>query len=399
MQVFNAYLKIIRRNLPMLSVYIIAFLTVTVILQLSGGGNNIASFTKSIPKISIVNEDGATPLLTGLADYLAENAELVQLGENPDAQQDALFFRKADTILYIPEGFTASFLRGEDASIQKRSVPDAPAGLYADMLTDAYLNTARLYARHSGAEQKEIAAHTLSDLSHEADVKTLSFGGAIHERNSVVPFFNAASYAVLSLLILGVSTTLLVFRETGRLQRTQCSPLPMNRIHLQSLFANSLYMLAVWLLLALCAITVIGGVMFTAQGALFLLNMLILSLVGLSISYLIGTLIKTRSAQSAVANTLALGMTFLSGGFVPQSLLGEQVLSVARFLPTYWYVRANESIGVLHLMDASTIMPIVYCYLIQLGFAAAMVSLTLVLSRRAETVSVHKPAGSSMHTT
>lgn len=400
MQVFSAYLKIIKKNLPMLSVYIISFLTVTVILQLSGGGDNIASFTKSRPKVAIVNQDGTTPLLTGLTDYLTENAELVQLGREPDAQQDALFFRKVDTILSIPEGFTANFLSGGTASIQKRSVPNAPAGLYADMLTEAYLNTARLYARHSGAAQAEIAAHTLSDLSHVTDVKTAMYGGAINERGSVVPFFNAASYAVLSLLILGVSTTLLAFRETGRLQRTQCSPIPANRIHLQSLLANSLYMISVWLLLVLCAIAVIGGVMFGAQGALFILNMLMLSLVGLSMSYLIGTLIKTRSAQSAVANTLSLGMTFLSGGFVPQSLLGEQVLSVAHFFPTYWYVRANESIGALHLMDASTILPIVYCYLIQLGFAAALVSLTLVLSRRAETVSTrrHKPAnGDRMH--
>ncbi len=138
---------------------------------------------------------------------------------------------------------------------------------------------------------------------------------------------------MLSLLILGVSTTLLAFRETGRLQRTQCSPVSMNRIHLQSLFANSLYMLVVWLLLVLCDVTVIGGVMFTAQGALFMLNLLILSLVGLSMSYLIGTLIKTRSAQSAVANTLSLGMTFLSGGFVPQSLLGEQYCPQLGFSP------------------------------------------------------------------
>lgn len=398
MQVFSAYLKIIKKNLPMLSVYILSFLTVTIVLQLSEGGNNIASFTQSRPKVAIVSEDESTPLLDGLTKYLTENAELVQLGEGIDAQQDALFFGKVDTILFVPKGFTASFLGGGDASLQKRSVPNAPAGLYADMLTEAYLNTARLYARHSSADQAEMAANTLNDLSRKATVRTVSFGGAINERDSVVPYFNAASYAVLSLLILGVSSTLLAFRETGRLQRTQCSPVSMSRIHLQSLLANSLYMLVIWLLLVLCAVTVIGSVMFTLQGALFMLNMLLLSLVGLSMSYLVGTLVKTRSAQSAVANTLSLGMTFLSGGFVPQSLLGAQVLSIARFFPSYWYVRANESIGALHVMDTSTIMPIIYCYLIQLGFAAAMVSLTLVLSRRSETGFIrNKLTGSRIH--
>ncbi len=398
MQVFNAYLKIIKKNMPMLSIYIVAFLAVTMIMQLSEGGNNIASFTQSRPKIAIVSNDENTPLLDGLTKYLTDNAEIVQLGDGIDAQQDALFFGKVDTILYIPDGFTAGFLSEGNVSLQKRSVPNAPAGLYADMLTESYLNTARLYVRHSGADQSQIAAYTLRDLSNSADVQTATFGGDVHERESVVPYFNAASYAIMSLLILGVSTTLLAFRQTGRLQRMQCSPWPMNRIHLQSLFANSLYMASVWLLLALCAVVVMGSVMLTAQGMLFLLNMLMLSLVGLSMSYLVGTLIKTRSTQSAVANTLSLGMTFLSGGFVPQSLLGEQVLSVARFFPTYWYVRANESIGALHMMDASTVMPIIYCYLIQLGFAAAMVSLTLMLSRRAETVSMrNRPVHGRIH--
>ncbi len=34
-------------------------------------------------------------------------------------------------------------------------------------------------------------------------------------------------------------------------------------------------------------------------------------------------------------------MSFLCGVFVPQSLLGENVLTAAKFLPMYWYVKAN----------------------------------------------------------
>ena len=37
-------------------------------------------------------------------------------------------------------------------------------------------------------------------------------------------------------------------------------------------------------------------------------------------------------------------MSFLCGVFVKQSLLGEEILNVGKFLPAYWYVRANNMI-------------------------------------------------------
>ena len=396
MQVFNACLKIIRKNLPTLSIYIVAFLSVTMVFQLAHGDSGAASFLKSKPKLAIVNLDANAPLTVGLTEYLTQSAELIDAGVGDEAQRDALFFRKVDCILYIPASFAQDFLSGGNSRIEKRSVPNAPAAIYADMLTESYLNTARLYARFGTDDQQEIAANTLRDLSNEANVTVVTYGSAMAEQNEIAPFFNAASYAILSLLVLGVTSTLLSFRHDGRLQRTQCSPLPGSSVHMQSLLANSLYMLAVWTLLTLCAFVAFGKTLLSTVGLLLLLNMLTLCLVGLAMSYLIGTLIKSRSAQAAVANSLSLGMTFLSGGFVPQSLLGENVLAVARFFPSYWYVRANEALGSLRLLDSSTITPVVYCILIQLGFALAMVSLTLVLSRRADTASLRHAA--AVHT-
>jgi len=395
MQVFNACLKIIRKNLPTLSIYMVAFLSVTMIFQLAHSENSMTDFMASKPKLAVINLDTDAPLTAGLTEYLANNAEIIPVGKDDEAQRDALFFRNVDSILYIPAGFTQQFLSGSNPTIEKRSVPNSAAAIYADLLSDAYLNTARVYAQHTTDDQHAIVANTLNDLSNVAQVTLATYGSPMAEQNEVAPFFNAASYAILSLLILGVTSTLLSFRQTERLQRTQCSPLPSNSIHLQSLLANSLYMLAVWMLMTLCAYAAFGTALLNTVGLLLVLNMFTLCLVGLSLSYLIGTLIKNRSAQAAIANSLSLGMTFLSGGFVPQSLLGENVLAVARFFPSYWYVRANETLGALRILDSSTVLPIVYCFLIQLGFAVAMVCLTLVLSRRIQNAPPLKQAANA----
>lgn len=39
-----------------------------------------------------------------------------------------------------------------------------------------------------------------------------------------------------------------------------------------------------------------------------------------------------------VSNVIALGMSFLSGVFVPIEFLGDGIIKIAHFLPAYWYI-------------------------------------------------------------
>ena len=83
---------------------------------------------------------------------------------------------------------------------------------------------------------------------------------------------------------------------------------------------------------------------------------------------------------SVIRNLLGLGMAFLGGVFVPQNMLSDEVLAVARFLPTYWYVRANNM-----LAGFSTEIFDMHLYWnaigIQLLFALTAFALTLVASK------------------
>ncbi len=92
---------------------------------------------------------------------------------------------------------------------------------------------------------------------------------------------------------------------------------------------------------------------------------------------------KSNGAQAGAINVITLGMTFLCGVFVPQSIMSKSVLSFGRFLPTYWFIRANDAIGgEISSFTADSLRPIYGSILIQLGgFAVAIFSVTLLLSR------------------
>ena len=79
-----------------------------------------------------------------------------------------------------------------------------------------------------------------------------------------------------------------------------------------------------------------------------------------------------------INQVLGLGMSFMCGVFIPTSILSSSVLSAARFMPAYWYIRANNMIADVQPFSLEGVLK---CYGVQLLFAAALVLLTLLVRR------------------
>lgn len=110
-------------------------------------------------------------------------------------------------------------------------------------------------------------------------------------------------------------------------------------------------------------------------------NTFVFTLVSLSLSMLASTFIRSANAQNAVANFLSLGLCFLGGVFVPLEMLGDTMLRVARFIPTYWYVTALDHIAGLTMFRWEDMQPIWQAYLLQLGFAVAITCVALAVGK------------------
>ena len=86
--------------------------------------------------------------------------------------------------------------------------------------------------------------------------------------------------------------------------------------------------------------------------------------------------------QSAVANLVTISLSFLSGVFVPVELLGEGIKRLSIFLPTYWYVRTVDLLDPGMTPSPAASAAFFEGLLIQAGFAAAFLALSLLLARR-----------------
>lgn len=384
MQVYKAYFKIIKKNIGQLSIYLIIFLLFAIIFGKVSTSPKDTDFESTKVNISIINKDENSKLISGLRDYLKENANIVDVGTSKEDLQDALFFREAEYIITIPKGFTKEILKGnKDINIEKTVIPNSTSEIYMDNLINRYLNTVKMYTSTiDNISQAKLVSNVNKDLSHTTDVKIKTYDNDYSNNASCANYYNFFAYSMFAILILGISLVMISFNNKDLKRRNLASSLSMKNMNIQMVFANITYAVVVWFVMIIASFIMFKNYMFTINGLLSLLNSFVFTLAALSISILISNLVTSRNALSAVVNVIALGSCFISGVFVPQQYLGDTVLSIAKFNPTYWYVKANDDIAILVNYSNENMRPIFMSMIIVLGFALAVYAVTLVVIKQ-----------------
>ncbi|HEY5585014.1 MAG TPA: ABC transporter permease [Ruminiclostridium sp.] len=383
MQVFRIYFKIIKKQLGQLSIYIGVFLAMAIMFSFTSPTSSIDDFTQSKTRVAFINEDENSILIEGFKEYLGNHSVYVPIQNEMDKLQDALFFRDVDYIAKIPMGFTKGIIAGKNSQIEKTVVSGSTSSIYTDMLVNKYFNTVKLYlSSYKDITQEELVKQVAKDLKIETKVQMKRTGEKSANTGNIKYFFNYLAYVLISVIVLGVSSIMMVFNNTNLRRRNLCSPIKNASINLQILLGNIIFSTVCWGLLIGVSFILYRGQMLTTNAIYFCINSFVFTLTALSMSFLVGILIKSRNAQSGISNVLSLGLCFLSGVFVPQEFLSENVLAMAKFTPTYWFVKANNDIGNLSNFSMDNLSPVFMYMLIELGFAVAIVSVALVMSKR-----------------
>jgi ABC-2 type transport system permease protein len=422
MQVFRAYLKVLRASAGAIAMYMVIFIGIATVIWRASPSSVVAEFHETKTPVAVINRDGDAPLARGLVDHIADNFTVVPYPDDPERLQDALFYRNVYYVAIIPEGFSAAFMAASanqagssgqavgtgqtggtgqaggnaEPVIQKVILPDSMSTHYVDMRIDKFLNAAGIYrdfglrSQPNGTaedRQAQIVAAVRRDLQAETPVILKAAGNA--EENSVqesdeayAAYCSFSSYALLATVILGISATMLAFNRRDLRLRNLCTPMPQRSLEARLAVGHCLFALGCWAILAVVSIALNGTEPFASgRGWLYLANSLAFTAVATSIGFAAGHFVKSSSAQSGVVNVVSLGMSFLGGAFVPQSFMSQKVLAFSRFLPSYWYVRAVDSIKALAGSASGDVQPIYGYMLIQLGFAAAIFSVTLLFAK------------------
>lgn len=383
MQVFKLCMKIIKKNIPVLLIYVVVFISFSIIMAFSPGTRKDDTDTFNVSKTNIAFFSSEnTPLVNGLKEELSKIADFKDLPDERKELQDALYFRKVSCIIRVPEGFTENFLKGEHVELEKTSVPDSASNVYIDLSIDKYLNTAKLYLKlYGNIGEEKLVEYLKSDLANSSPV-VLKTVNPNNRSTGINYYFNYLAYTLFAILLLGMSSIMLSFNQKDLKMRNSCSPLSPFKMKIQLITANLLFAVFAWVISVFFCVVINFKEAFNLNTVYLILNSFVFTICGMSLSFLIGNLINNRDALPSVSNVVTLGLSFISGVFVPQNLLGENVLKAASFMPTYWYVKANNLIAELERFGIGQLKPIFNMMLIQLAFALAFFAVALVVIKQ-----------------
>ena len=385
MRVFEACITIFKRHVVSFIIYFGIFMALAVALTALNEDQFTYDFSATKPFFTVINRDSDSCLSEGLISFLRENGNEVVLEDDRSTLQDATFFRATDYVVFLPKGFSDMLTSGNHMTLETVKTTHSADGYFIDSLVNQYLNQVRVYLAAGGdMTEDEVVEAVLSDLALEAVAEKRQFGDSAPLDTTFKVYSQMTSYILLVLVVLCVTNITLAFRRPDLRMRNLCAPVRPTILSAQQLLCCAILSFAAWLLLSVVGLLFFGaglGEVDIRSVVLVHLNSLVFSIVALSLATLTGSFVRSANSQNAVANVIALGLCFLGGVFVPLDMLGDGILEVSRFLPTYWYVTALDNISALTSYNAGAMLPVWQAMLIQLAFAAAIFCVSLGLGK------------------
>lgn len=382
MQVFKAFFKIAKSRRLTASIYFMIYAAVAILLSVTAKDTYTDHFQMTALSISVTDEDDSAAS-TALVNYLAARHEITDLSKDKDVLLDQMYYRTVDYALTIPAGFEEKLLSGNPAdTLISTVIPGSTAAYYVDQQISQYLTTLELYlASGDTLDAAVLAADEAVASVPEVEVT------AFHEQESTVSstvfyYFQYLPYVFIVILFSGLAPILVILNGKELKARTVCSSLTPRRRMAEMSGGCILYSLGIWILFMLLAAVMCGKTLWTENlTVLAMINSFVFMIFATTIALFISCFGFDDNILNMASNMIGLSMSFFCGVFVPQSMLPSGVLHAAKFLPAYWYIRANNMLAGFgkEVFDMNFYLK---CIGIQLLFSAAMFAVTAAAIRQ-----------------
>ncbi len=353
MTVFSAFLKVLNQcKITVILYTIILIFFAAFNMQTS---ENSTTFIASKPDILIINNDEEEGITKNLITYLEENSNIIEVKNENQAIEDALFYREVNYVIYLPKDFRKDFLVGKNPAIEIKSTGDYQASL-AQMLLNKYLKIANLYQKEN-KEEEEIIKNINQTLEKQAKVEITSKLDANHLEKATF-YYNFANYSILAGCVFVICFILASFKEEKIAKRTIVSSMTYAEHNRKLLLSNGVFAIILWIFYVILSFFIIGNIMYTWHGFIYIANSFVFTICAITLAFLIGNLTCNKNAINGIVNVVALGSSFLCGAFVPMQWLPDTVLKIAHILPSYYYIKTNELVKELEVINLETLKPV-----------------------------------------
>lgn len=376
MIVFKAFWKVVNKYKGTIIGYTVMLL---IFGTLSMSSKDVTDdFKSSKPDVIIIDNDKSV-LSNNLVKYFNDNANILNIDLEEEKIDDALFYRDANYVIYIDEGYEDEVLNGNNPLIKIKSSEDYSSSL-AEMLLERYLKTQRVL--HDEFSDKNILVEKINNsLENSANVE-LATKINTSELSNMSRYYNFASYSIIAVVMFIICLVLSSFNEESVKKRTIVSSMNYKKYNKYIMLSSILYVLFVVILYTILGFIVFGNIMFSKRGLIYILNTFIFAIVALALSLLVSTLVNKKEAVSGIVNVASLSQAFLCGAFIPVMWMPDSVLKIAHVFPAYYYINSNELLASLEVLGFSNLKTIFINMDVMILFIVIFIILNNIFSKK-----------------
>lgn len=372
MTIFKTYWKIVKKNIGIIILY-------TVMLLVFGTMNlktnkNSFEYVSSKPDIIIVNNSSGI-ITDNLISYLKTNANVKNITDETDID-DAVFFRDANYVIYIPKEFENKLESGKEVNIDIKTNNSYDSYIASELLNkylDVFSKYMNLY------NDKVLAIQKLDNTLNKKAGVVIENKTNLNSKTSL--FYNFSSYSIMAIVIYIICLVLSSFNDEKISKRTNVSGMNYKTFNNYLYISSFTFTFIIFIVYLILSFLILKNSILNINGFLYSLNMFIFFIVSFTMSILISNLVKSKGAISGVVNVISLGSAFLCGAFIPVKYMPSFALKIAHIFPTFYFIDNNEYIASLQNFDKASYEFVLKNFIIMIIFIIFFLILNTFVTR------------------
>ena len=372
MTIFKTYWKIVKKNIGIIILYTVMLLVFGT-MNLKANKNSF-EFISSKPDIIIVNNSSGI-ITDNLISYLKTNANVKNITDEND-RDDAVFFRDANYVIYIPKEFENKIENGKEFNIDIKTNNSYDSYIASELLNrylDVFLKYMNLY------NDKILAIQKLDNTLNKKASVVIESKTNLNSKTSL--FYNFSSYSIMAIVIYIICLVLSSFNDEKISKRTNVSGMNYKTFNNYLYISSFTFTFIIFIVYLILSFLILKSSILNINGILYSLNMFIFFIVSFTMAILISNLVKSKGAISGVVNVISLGSAFLCGAFIPVKYMPSFALKIAHIFPTFYFIDNNEYIASIQNFDKASYEFVLKNFIIMIVFIIFFLILNTLVTR------------------
>lgn len=380
MSIYKTYEAIIKKRYPIVILYLLILLFLSYFLSNSTQDSSYSGYEQTRVGIAIFNHEKDQTLAQEMISYMSEFCDIVSLEDSKEAKENALNFRNVYYIVTIPEGYTKALSTNQEMQLIVEAVKNSKEANYANQALMGLVNQIKAYQK----KQPKQDIHRAIKLAREQMSINVSVqNNEKHEslEKKTNHHMNLFGFVLLACLLNVITDTISTYRTEAIYRRHQITPISDSKLSFKLLACSFRYAYTFSMIYFSLFMFLYNEMKMNLQNFLYFVNLLVFVTTVVCFAFYLAHFLKQRRMLGAIVLVIALVLSIVSGVFISQEYLSDDVIKLSSMTPLYWYVRGNAVIQGYHLNTIKYGLEFASICAIQIVFSVTYFMLTLVLRK------------------